>query len=248
VNRAIYTAASGGIAALARLESVSQNLANVNTPGYKAERLVFEVRPLDLDVHAALDPVLGETAAQVMAVASVRDFSQGPVRLSGNPLDLAINGRGFFAVTTPRGERYTRQGAFARDAEGYLVTASGNRVQGEGGDLRLGDGEVAIAEDGTVTVDDEVVGRIRVVDAGDPPALVAEGASLFVPVRGAAAAAPLPADAVRLQAGAIEGANVDPVAGLVELIEVARGFDSYMQALRRIDELAGRAITDVGRV
>jgi flagellar basal body rod protein FlgG len=169
------------------------------------------------------------------------------VRPSGNPLDVAITGSGFFAVATPRGERYTRQGNFTTDAQGFLVTQGGDRVQGDGGDLQLGDGAVAIGGDGTVTLDGATVGRLKVVDFGDRPGLVAQGSALFAPVPGAVPT-PVDAAAVRLETSAIEGSNIDAVAGLVELVEVARGFESYMQAMQRLDEVAQRSITDVGRV
>jgi flagellar basal body rod protein FlgG len=252
MNRGLYTVTSGGLAALARLDAVSQNLANVGTAGFKAERLLFQVRPLTRPLDAAspgaLDPVLGRTAAQVVQTESIRDFSQGPIRVSGNPLDVAITGDGFFAVTTPRGERYTRQGSFTLDPEGYLVTQAGERVQGDGGDLRVGTGgDVVIGEDGTVVVDGSTDGRLKLVQLGDPPKLVPEGASLFAPLPGTAPV-PLDATATHLQPGAIEAANVDAVAGLVELVDVSRAFESYMRALQRLDEITQRSINDVGRV
>ena len=248
MNRGLYTATSGGIAALARLDSVAQNLANVGTAGYKAERLVFRVRPLTESVPGATDPIVNRTAAQVAQVATVRDFTQGPIRLSGNPLDVAIAGDGFFAVSTPRGERYTRQGSFSLDAEGYLVTQHGERVAGEqGGELRVGGGDIAIGSDGTVTVDGLPSGRLKVVSFGDTPALTPEGSTLFAPAPGAAPT-PIDAASVDLQPGALEGANVDAVGGLIELVNVSRMFESYMKTLQRIDEVAGRSINEVGRV
>jgi flagellar basal-body rod protein FlgG len=247
MNRAIYTAASGGMAALARLDAVAQNLANANTAGYKAERVLFRVRPLDETAAGAGDPILAETAAQVAEVATVRDFSQGPVRASGNPLDVAITGEGFFVVATPRGERYTRQGNFTLDRDGALVTAGGDRVQGEGGDIRLGTGTPAIGDDGTVSVDGAPVGRLKLVGFGEDPALVAEGSSLFAPAPGAAAV-PLDPAAVRLAPEALEGANVDAVAGMIELVDVTRGFETYMRAIESLDGLMARAIDEVGRI
>jgi flagellar basal-body rod protein FlgF len=247
MNRAVYTVTSGGIAALGRLEAVAQNLANVSTAGYKAERLVFRVRPLEPEGAARLDPVLSRTAAQVVEVATVRDFSQGSIRSSGNPLDVAIAGEGFFVVSTPRGERYTRQGSFTRDGEGYLVTGHGERVQGESGDLQLGIGDVAIGEDGTIAVDGINSGRLKMVGFGEHPALQPEGATLFTPAPGAAPT-PLDAAQVHLHPGALEAANVDAVAGMIELVDVSRGFETYMHAMRRLDEVAQHAINDVGRV
>ena len=250
MNRTIYTVASGGMASLARLEAVSQNLANANTAGYKAGRLVFRVRPLSREEDVSglsLDPVLGRTAAQVGELESVRNFAQGAVRSSGNPLDVAISGEGFFAVATPRGERYTRQGSFTLDGEGYLVTQHGERVQGDGGDIRVGGGDIAIGGDGSITSDGLAVGRIKVVSFGPKPPLVPEGAALFAPI-GGATATPVDATAVTLQPGAIEASNVDAVASMVELVEVSRGFESYMRAMQRLDEIVQRSINEVGKV
>jgi flagellar basal body rod protein FlgG len=247
MNRAVYTVTSGGIAALGRLEAVAQNLANVSTAGYKAQRLVFRVRPLEPEGPARLDPVLSRTAAQVVEVATVRDFSQGAIRQSGNPLDVAIGGDGFFVVSTARGDRYTRQGSFTRDGDGYLVTEHGERVQGESGDLQLGVGDAAVGEDGTVTIDGVSAGRMKLVSFGPQPALEPEGATLFAPAPGVTPT-PLDAAEVHLHPGALESANVDAAAGMIELVDVARGFETYMHAMHRLDEVAQRAITDVGRV
>jgi flagellar basal-body rod protein FlgG len=248
MNRAAYTAASGALAAMARLEAVTQNMANVQTAGYKAERVVFRVRPLDESAPAELDPELGRTAAQVAQVATIRDFSQGPVRRTDNPLDVAITGDGFFAVTTPRGERYTRQGTFTLDGEGFLVTQNGERVQGENGsDLRIGTGDVAIGNDGAVLVDGAPAGRLRLVSFGPEPALLAEGAALFVPAPGVSPT-PLDATTARVQGGAIEGSNIDAVAGMIELVDVSRGFEAYMHTLQKIDGVTQRSINEVGRV
>jgi flagellar basal body rod protein FlgG len=247
MNRGVYTVASGGIAALARLDAVTQNLANLGSAGYKAERAVFRVRPLAESVPGTLDPLTGRTAAQVVQVATVRDFSPGPVRLTGNALDVAITGRGLFVVSTPRGERYTRRGSFTLDGEGFLATDAGERVQGEQGDLRVGTGEAVIGEDGAVVVDGAPVGRLKLVDPGERPALVPEGNALFAAAPGAAAAA-LEAGAVHLEPGALEAANVDAVGGLIELVDVSRMYESYMRAMQRLDEVTQRSINEVGRV
>jgi flagellar basal body rod protein FlgG len=191
--------------------------------------------------------VLDRTAAQVAEVATIRDFAQGAVRSSGNPLDAALTGEGFFAVATPRGERYTRQGSFALDREGYLVTQHGERVQGTSGDIRVGGGDIAIGNDGSITSDGLNVGRLKVVGFGATPQLVPEGASLFAPLRGVTGT-PIDAASVRIQPGAIEASNVDAVASMVELVEISRGFESYMRTMQRLDEVAQRSINEVGKV
>ncbi len=247
MNRAVYALASGGIAAQARLDAVTQNLANVGTAGYKAGRPVFRLHPLDVEEAGLPAPPALRAAAQVTEAETVRDFSQGPVHATGNPLDVAVTGEGFFVVATPRGERYTRQGGFGLDGEGYLVTEHGDRVQGDNGDLRLGSGDVAIGEDGQVNVDGLSVGRLKLVGFGERPGLVAEGNALFAPVRGAVPA-PLDASATHVEQGSLEAANVDPVKGMVELVEVSRGFEQYMHAMQRLDEIAQRSINEVGRI
>jgi len=247
MNRAVYALASGGLAAQARLDAVTQNLANVGTAGYKAARPVFRLRPLDVQEIGLPESPAQHAGAQVTEAETVRDFSQGPVHATGNPLDLAITGQGFFVVATPRGERYTRQGGFSLDGEGYLVTEHGDRVQGDNGDLRVGSGDVAIGEDGQMSVDGISVGRLKLVSFGDNPALLAEGNALFAPARGAVPV-PLDATATHVDQGSLEAANVDAVKGMVELVEVSRGFEQYMHAMQRLDEVAQRSINEVGRI
>ncbi len=242
----IYTLASGGVAAQARLDAVAQNLANVGTAGYKAERIVFGVEPLLNQPPVALDPIAREVVPLVVGIDQRRDFTQGPIVQTGGPLDVAVTGDGFFAVTTSRGERYTRQGSFALDAEGYLVTLQGDRVQGDGGDIRLGDGRIDIADDGSIRLDDAPTGRLRLVSFGPEPRLVPEGGALWK-AEGAAGTT-IDAAQVSVQQGALEHANVDAVEGLVELIEVSRGYEAYTRAITRLDEIAQKAINEVGRI
>ena len=248
MTRGLYAAASGAVAALERLDAVAQNLANVNTAGYKASHPVFRVRgDGDGSPEAlAISPARQRGVSQVIEASIDRDFSPGTTRQSGNPLDVAIEGPGFFTVATPRGERYTRQGAFSRDPQGFLVTQHGERVQGDQGDIRL-DGDPLIGDDGTISVDGAVVGKLKLAGFGERPALVPEGNSLFAAAPGAVAQ-PVKESDVRVQQGAIEASNVDAVGSLMELIEVSRGFETYMKTIQRLDEIGQRSINDVGRV
>jgi flagellar basal-body rod protein FlgF len=248
MNRGIYTIASGGVAAQMRLDTVAQNLANVNTAGYKAERVAFAVTPLQNFPVPVFDPVLAETQPLVVQADMRRDFTQGPVTTTGNELDVAITGKGFFAVVTPRGERYTRQGNFIADREGFLATPEGFRVQSDQGDLSLGQngGPIEIGDDGSVRANGAVVGQIRVMDFGDQPQLAPEGDALYVPVAGNAGI-PLTPDRIQLTQYALERANVDVVQGMVALVDVSRSFETYMRAITRLDELQQRAINEVGR-
>jgi flagellar basal body rod protein FlgG len=241
VNNGIYSTASGSLAAMLRLDAIANNLANANTPGFKSERYVQEASrtanatPLQMPVGTPISRGHLET-----------DFSQGGLTHTGNPLDVAISGAGFFVVNTAHGERLTRHGGFSLDAERYLTTTDGYRVQGEGGDLQLPRGPVEVANDGALRVDGVVAGKLRLVAVPDTRGLRRDTGTLF------AAGSQTPADAlpgaVYLTQGAIEGANVSPVESLVGLIDTMRGFEAYMHAADRLDQSEARTITDVGRV
>ncbi|MBP1690026.1 MAG: flagellar basal-body rod protein FlgF, partial [Deltaproteobacteria bacterium] len=170
----------------------------------------------------------------------------GPISKSGNPLDVALAGDGFLVVKTERGERLTRSGSLSIDSAGYLATADGNRVQGTSGDIRVPESPVVIAADGSVRAGEQRVGQLRLVNVDDPAQLVRESGTRFAPGN------QVPADAapgsVRVVQGAIEGANLAPVEGLVALIETVRGFETYMRAAERLDQVTAKAISDVGRV
>jgi flagellar basal-body rod protein FlgF len=240
MNAGIYSAVSGSVAALTRLDAITNNLANASTPGFKAERLVQRA--------ATVGTVPSATAVPTPIARGVleTDFSQGPIEPTDNPLDVALAGKGFLVVDGPRGERLTRRGSLALDAEGFLATKDGWRVQGENGDLRIGDGKLLISPDGSIRAGDLNVGKLRVVTVADPSRLVREGGTTF-----AAGSLPLvaaPPGEVEVRQGALEGANASPIENLVALIETMRGYEAYMRAAERLDQASGRAVSDVGKV
>jgi len=237
----IYSAVSGGLAAQSRLDAVANNLANASTPGFKAERFVQRA-----DVAGNPAPRAPVVSTSIARGRSETDFSQGPLEHTGNPLDVALSGPGFLVVATDRGERLTRRGNLGLDAGGFLSTSDGLRLQGEGGEISVPAGPVAIDPDGTVRANGQSVGKLRVVTVQDPAQLVRESGTLF-----AAGSQPLTSAAagdVQVVQGAVEGANVSPVQGLVALIDVMRGFEAYVRAAERLDQTTARAITEVGRV
>jgi flagellar basal-body rod protein FlgF len=240
VNAGIYSAVSGSVSALTRLDAITNNLANGSTPGFKAERLVQRA------AQVGTAPSTTEVPTPITRGTLETDFSQGPIQVTENPLDVALAGNGFLVVDGPRGERLTRRGNLAIDAEGFLATSDGWRVQGENGDLHVGDGKLAIAPDGTVRAGDLTAGKIRIVSVPDPSHLVREGGTTF------AAGTQAPVDAepggVEVRQGALEGANVSPVENLVALVDTMRGFEAYMRAAEQIDQATGHAITEVGHV
>lgn len=245
MNSGIYAAVSGSLAAMHRLEVISNNLANINTPGYKKDAMSFEsllagpVNPPSVPQNTTADPIMQKENVYI-------DFASGPTNQSGNPLDLALNGDGFFAVTTPEGTAYTRQGNFRTSADGTLTTVDGYPVQGAGGAaVRVQGSRVEIDSKGVITVDGEQAGALAVVDFAKPYTLTKVGSALFVP---AANQAPPQAGTAQVQQGYIEGSNVESISEMVQMIETNRYFEACSKVIRGFDDMATKAANELGRV
>lgn len=245
MNSGMYPAVSGSLAAMRRLDMISNNLANVNTPGYKKDKMSFEgllagnANPPAVSQGMTADPILQKESIYI-------DYSSGPKSQSGNPLDLALDGDGFFAVTTPEGTAYTRQGNFRTSADGTLVTVDGFPLQGAGGSaIRIQGSHVEINAKGGVTVDGTLTGAISVVDFEKPYTLTKVGNALFVPAD--SQAVPQTGKAQVLQ-GHIEGSNVESISEMVQLIETERYFEACSKVIHGFDDIATKAANDLGRV
>jgi flagellar basal-body rod protein FlgF len=240
MDAGIFSAVSGSLVAQTRLDALANNLANSNTVGFKAERVLQRAEKAGEIVPPPTAVPTPVTREQVQT-----DFSQGSVTRTGNPLDVAIAGDGFFVVRSERGERLTRSGDFSIDSGGYLALNDGSRVQGTSGDISIPKSPVVIGTDGSVRAGEQRVGQLRVVTVEDPTQLVRESGTRF------AAGSQVPADvapgSVQIIQGATEGANLAPVEGLVSLIETVRGFETYMRAAERLDQVTSKAINEVGR-
>jgi flagellar basal-body rod protein FlgG len=242
MNSGVYAALSGSLVAMRKLDVLANNLANVNTAGFKKDRLTFE---------SLLPPVgtpsAGRSDAPVLANERLfTDFSPGPQRESGNPLDLALAGDGFFVVETPEGRRYTRQGNFSRDTAGQLVTAEGYPVRGTGGPLTISGGHIDINDKGEIRSDGIPVGTLEIVDFPRPYALEKLGNALFAPADPELRPQPIKGTAVRQ--GILEGANVEAVTEMIQLIETNRYFEACQKVIRSYDDLAAKAANELGRV
>lgn len=245
--RGLYVAAAGMLAEERRLDVVANNLANADTAGYKRAVAVAESpfalllrRVGDGPVAAPVGP-LGVGAA-VTETAAI--MTQGGLRPTGQPLDLALVGEGFFAVQTPAGVRYTRDGSFTLDAEGYLTTAAGHRVLGTAGPIKAAGAEVTVTAEGEVLVDGRSAGRLRLAAFPAGTALAREGDNLFR----APAGVTEQAARARVRAGYLELANVEPVREMVEMMAVMRAYEAAQRAVRAHDETLGRAVNDIARV
>lgn len=225
-----------------RMDTTANNLANMTTTGFKAEHLVM--RQLKEQPAAASD--LPNGISFVDAWKLQRDMSNGPLKRTGNPLDVAIEGEGFFSVRTPDGVAYTRDGRFSIDASGALTTRDGMIVMGSGGPITIDPeaGEVAIGKDGAVQQNGQVIGTLDVVAFDAPGALEKLGGNLWKPV-GQASRAPV---GMRVASGFIEGSNVNPVSELTQMIAISRAYESVGQMLSNADQMRGGAIDKLSRV
>lgn len=243
--RGLYTAASGMNLQLHRQDAIANNLANIDTTGYKRDEAIgisFRERLLYAIDRQGIAPI-GYTSPGVQVSEVHTDLRPGSYLVTGNPLDVALSGEGFFLVDGPGGPYLTRSGSFTKDAEGFLVTAEGEYVLGERGIIPLHGGKVDIAEDGTVYVDDLPVERILVVRPEDPAALEKVGHNRFR-LQGGWQRAGM--ETLVLQ-GQLERANVNPIQEMVKMIEVTRAYETNQKTILVMDDLM-RAASELGRV
>jgi flagellar basal-body rod protein FlgF len=239
-----YAALSGMRARLEDLDRLASDLANVGTSGYKTERAatVSAERP---SFRAVLD-----SAVDVTTGGTKLDFRPGTIGTTGRDLDAAIEGNGFFAVTTPNGERYTRNGSFVRRADGVLTTADGLPVAAAGApgqppaQIRVGTGTLSISQDGTVKAGDVIAGRLKVVSFASEADIERESGTRFRAKDGVTPAAATP----RIVGGALEQSNVTMVDRMVALTEVQRSFEALQRGVSMLmNDLDARAIGELGR-
>lgn len=220
------------------LNVIANNMANINTPAFKAESMMF-AEYLSGSAETDMDRPGDQVVSYVEDLATVRDFSAGGLTPTGAPLDVAIRGDGWLVVQTPDGERYTRNGGLQIDAAGQLVTSEGYTVMGEGGPIQFGreDLDIAIAADGTISTSEGQKGKLRLVAFETNMELRPVGSSLYE-----TDAPPQAAENARIAQGYIERSNVQPVLEISRMIEVNRAYQSLASTLNRHDQLRRQAI------
>ena len=238
MDRLIYTAMTGASQTLGRQAAVAHNLANVTSTGYKSEE--HRLRAVQVQTHNARPGAL-PTRAFAADASTHTDFSPGPMNFTGRVLDVAIQGKGWFALAMPDGsEAYTRNGSLELNVNGVLQTRAGIPVQGDGGAITVPpDVKIAIGRDGTVSVVPEsgaqntvnVIGRLKLVNPDE--AELVRGADGLFRTRGGD---PAPvSEPTQLAAGYIENSNVNPVEQMVAMISLARQFDMQIKMLTNAD-------------
>ena len=260
----VYDAAGGMIIEMQRVNNISNNIANVDTPGFKKERINVKTwskiwgeanarLPIPPDTKEASD-FINETVDSVPHLdKSYIDFSQGPLKHTGNNLDFAISGKGFFVVLTPNGLRYTRNGQFDINANGILVERdTGYPVVGENYFrtnklIKITGRHITIRTDGTVIVDGSKVDKIAIRDFRNYSNLRKTQDAGFVPTNGEVPI--LPTRTTYLKEGYVELSNVSVVKEMVKLIEAQRNFERYQRVIDSLgNELLGETVRNLSKV
>lgn len=237
MENAIYAALTRQSGLMREMQVVANNIANSATTGFRQEGIVFS----EFIARTQTGPSLSMATARV----GITSDRQGPLTQTGAPLDLAIQGEGYFLLDTPRGERLTRSGAFSTTPDGELVTSGGYRLLDAGGAPVLvppGAADLQLAADGTLSTRDGAVAQIGVVRPVDPLGLVREDGVMFVAEQGVE-----PVENTMILQGFLEGANVEPVSQIARMIEVQRAYELGQSFLDSEDERIRNALKTLGR-
>lgn len=223
MDSGFYAACAGLVARTQALDLAANNLANASTSGYRGQHETFQ----QLLAGRPNSPLNRAVNSYGVIGGAVTDLSQGTLQRTDSPLDFAIEGPAFFAVETPDGTRYTRDGNFRLRPDRTLVTAAGDTVLGEQGALRIPDGKLSVSADGTLSIDGALAGKLRVVEFAAGTEFTAVGNGQYA----APQAAARPARDSQVRQSMLEGSNVQPVSAAVSLIALQRHAESLQRAL-----------------
>jgi flagellar basal-body rod protein FlgG len=278
--RGLYTGASGMIAQQWKMDAIANNLANIDLDGYKKDITIHKNFPelllrrmnddgLGLNPFGSHDeaPIIGKLGLGVETNELFTEFTQGPLKETENDFNLALDGEGFFAVATPYGERYTRNGSFTLGKEGYLETKEGYPVLGENGPIRVKENNFKVDKDGRVWInaayaedperlvsrreneweDTVLLDSLKLVGFERERYLAKQGSSLW---KATEESGPAEALAVRpgVHQGFIEGANVNPITEMVQMIEVNRAYEANQKTIQQQDATLGKLINEVAKL
>lgn len=229
------------IALQRQMDVVANNMANINTTGFKNEKVLFEeyVMPVASDEDF---PTLDQPLSYTQDWATVHDLAGGAIQQTGNTFDIALEGEGFLTVETPQGERFTRNGELKLDSTGLLVNNEGYPILSEGGQIRFTAEETGITFglDGAILSSAGNKGRLKIVSFDDPQSLKRVGSNLF------SGEDPIQDRVTRSVQGAIERSNVSGITEMANMIRVNRAYQTLAQIMQRQDELRTSAINTLG--
>jgi len=256
LEKGSYVAASGSMAQERAMDIISNNLANVNTPGFKGDRLLFESYlkrsansessiPTSEQIKRGSITPSTEDSEYLVTNNSYTNFEQGSLKMTEQQTDLALTGEGFLSVWTPGGERFTRGGTFKIADSGELVNHEGFPLLGtDNKPVYVGDQSFFVKTDGEVTdIDNNNIGRLKVVDFEDKSQLKKSGNNVFE----ASNMATMTSPKAEIQQGYLEMSNVNPVSEMTRMITTLRTYQSMQKTIQSEDEMTTRLISDVGR-
>lgn len=220
-----------------RMDVVANNIANMNTPGYKGEELMFtEYLTRSLNTDSAFK----DRIVFPRDIGIARDMTEGAWEATNNPLDVAIGGEGFFVVETAAGPMYTRNGHFKLNQDGQIIGADGNPVLSTTGEpffIAPNESAIKISEDGTVSTENAVLGRLRIVTFDDPQNLRKQAGSLFYTDQEAK-----DLETPKVHQGVLEGSNVNAVVEMTQMIEINRSYNNAQKIIEYENERQRRAM------
>lgn len=224
-----------------QMDVVANNLANINTTGFKSEDMLFQEykMPVASDRDFSYqDQLLSYTEDW----ATIHNMQPGPIAQTGNPLDIALEGPGFLTVQTSQGVRYTRDGSLQIDQSGRLVDLNGNPVLGDGGPIQFDASEtgITIGADGSISSSAGAKGKLAIAEFANPEALTRDGSNLY------AGGAPVAATRTRVEQGAIEKSNVSGVTEMAQMIRVQRMYETLATLMQQQNQLRSTAVQQLG--
>jgi flagellar basal-body rod protein FlgF len=243
VENAAYIGLSRQMTLRRELDIVANNIANANTTGFKVEQLLVGT---EVGARARNDSIK-PGASFVLDNGVGRDFGQGALQQTGRSLDFGIEGEGaFFTVNDGTGDAYTRDGAFTLDPTGKLVTKAGLAVQGDGGDIILDPalGAAVIGEDGTISQNGALVGKLTLARFETLGALSKDGDGLY---RNRSNSTPIDATGAKISQGSLEASNVNPLTEITSMIEISRAYEQATRMIENVNDLSKRAVERLGR-
>jgi flagellar basal-body rod protein FlgF len=266
-TKGIYTALSGAMAQNSKLDTIANNIANSSTNAFKKDQKVFkeyltanERYPDTMQVPrvtASIESFYNNQAGDrgyVDSKGSFTDFSQGSLRPTGNKLDFALEGKGFFEIFTPQGLRFTRNGSFHVNQNGLLVNNAGNPVlrAGTGQDpsqrtIQMGNGNITVAYNGEIYSQGQLVNKLSIVDFSDPNALKKEGGSNYV-IKDRLNPAVFNSETAKVHQGNIEASNVNIVQEMTDMIKTTRSFEATQKAIKAFDSMNAKLMNEVPKL
>jgi flagellar basal-body rod protein FlgG len=265
-SKGIYSALSGAMAQSSRLDSIANNLANVNTTSFKKDRQVFSEylsaneKPNDViqapRIPASIESfydMQGGDNAYVNPAGTYTNFEQGALKSTGSTMDMAIEGKGFFEVLTPQGVKWTRNGTFQVDGNGRLTTKEGFPVLRDGQNepaqriIQVGSRNLTVSQNGDIYEGGNLAGRLSIVEFMNPDELQKTGSS-FYQLKQNSNSQPIAAREVKIHQGFVEASNVNVVEEMTDMITANRVFEATQKTIKAHDEMDDKLINQVGKV